>query len=435
MNKKRGEYLARFVGIALLIVIVVVIKNVWKPFAVEPFTKVPKNFVIDLDAPPEHRWLEIINAIPRKDIEYFAHNLHNVMQENTSPELREHLKKLLEKDLIPDEYRREIRGMQEGIQQKFGHIPDSLSYESLMFFNMAYMFTISCSAAIITDEEGTPYMLRNLDEPIDSPIKDFIRNMTINITWLKNGKKLFESTTWPFFVGALSGQRSREFAIALNARHYETDLPKDNIEYALNNDKVWSVASLVRHALQYAKDYHNACNIFEKTRISAPAYIIIAGKASYEGVIIARNREGIQLTDTLKDWLTYYPTPYTPTNPKNDTSPLIRDPKEARTPYIAISNIDSDYPESQDNEWACKGQRCKPLLIEKKDFSIGPRYRRNTFLNACHAVLRPFTVTDLFHVLWTPPVTNEKTCFSAVLCPAKNVYESYVIHPEFIRKS
>ena len=430
-----GKYLVGFIGIVLLIAITVLIKYTRNPFAREPFAKAPKSFVINLDTPPEHRWHELINSIPKKDIEDFAQNLQKVTQKNTSPEMREHFGKLIQKNLIPNEYMREIRGMQESIQQKLGYIPESLSYENLILFNLSYMFTISCSAAIITDQEGMPYMLRNLDEPIDSLTIDFIRKITLNITWLQNGKELFKSTTWPFFVGALSGQRSHEFAIALNARHSDKDLPKDNIKYALNTDEVWSVPSLMRYALQYAQNYREACTIFEKTKISAPSYIIIAGKDKYNGVIIARNRENVHFTDTLKDWLTYYPTPHTPTNPKDAASPSIRDPKESPTPYIAISNIDSDYPENQDAEWACKGARCKPLLMEKKDSSIGPRYRRNTLLNACYKVPRPFTVKDLFHALWTPPATNEKTCFSAILCPAKNIFESYVIYPEFIRKT
>ena len=149
-----------------------------------------------------------------------------------------------------------------------------------------------------------------------------------------------------------------------------------------------------------------------------------------EGVIFERNHNGTRIKDKLKKWLRYYPEQPAHTNPENSRSPWILDPQHAQANYIAITNIDSDYPTFQDLNWACKTGICKPLLTSKKIKSVGPQYRRNSILNSCCMLQKTFTVDDLFNALWTPPNLNSQTIYSSVMCPAKNIFRSYIIYPK-----
>ena len=404
---------------------------IYKKFFGKPyFVATPKMITIDLDAKPEERWLPLINNMSKDNILTFAKKTHEIIQNKIPAEVREKFSDLVNTNLIPEEYKQELRGIEAGLKEKLGSLPDSLTYENLVTFNLAYMLFVSCTSCIITDHEDMPYLFRNLDWPMS-----FLRAATINITWLKNGKKLFKSTGWPFFVGVLTGQRSNNpslnnFALAINARHNKKDLAIDNINYALKEKDVWSSPSLLRHTLQYAKDYREAYAIFKNVKLCAPVYIALAGTKKNEGAILNLDRDGTRITDKLKKWSRYYPEQPAHTNPENSRSPWILAPQHAQNHYIAVTNIDSDYPSFQDFNWACKTGICKPSLTSKKINSVGPKYRRNSVLNSCCMLQKTFTIDDLFNTLWIKPVLNYQTIYSSVMCPAKNIYRSYIIYPK-----
>ena len=383
----------------------------------------PPTFQINLDNKPEERWDDIIQKIPSIKILEFAQSLQPII-DHSKVKIAPFLPQLLESSIFPQEYKEELNGIIKSLEKKLGTLPPSLSYENLFLLNITYELFVCCTSGIIIGKEEVPYLFRNLDWPL---LSSTLRACTINIEWYKNKSCLFKSTGFLFLVGVYTGQQDRQFAISINSRHLPNGSITENFAYYLKNKNIaWPASILTRQVLQYAHTYQEAHDLFKKNPLISPAYIIIAGTNANEGIILACNRNKIDLTDSIGSWLTHYPHTTTHVNPRDKNSPLTLNPKDAQTKYIVISNIDSDYSQ-EDKSLDCKTGCCKsPLQIEKKYGSTGPKYRRNLALNCCCSLTSNFTTKDLFkQILWMRPIQNKFTVYSSVMCPQKNIFQSY----------
>jgi len=408
----------------IIIISIFVSVFLYKKLLVKTVYTIPPTYQINLDQKPEDRWKPIIQQMSPSTLLSFAQSVERMLN-TIKPKLQPYIDQLIKTTVLTEEYQKEIYGIIQALHEKFGELPNELQYENLLLLNIAYSLFISCTSGIIVGEENVPYLFRNLDWPAP-----FLRKYTINIEWYKNNSCLFKTTCWPLIVSAHTGEKNGKFAISINARHTKDGTVVDNLkDYVNNTNDIWSVSILTRHVLQYAKDYDEAYTIFKHTNLLSPAYIILAGVKPEEGVIFARDHNKVHMKAKITKWQRYYPEKDEHTNPKNQRSPLILDPIHAQTKYIVVTNIDPDYPAFQKTKaWACKTGTCKPLLIDKKKQSYGPQYRRNTALNASCILPSTFTVNDLFKkILWIRPIKNFETIYSTVMCPAKNLLQSYTL--------
>ncbi|EPQ01678.1 N-acylethanolamine-hydrolyzing acid amidase [Myotis brandtii] len=121
---------------------------------------------------------------------------------------------------LPQPYADEIRGMCDVL---------GFSLADCILINLAYESTAFCTSIVAQDSKGHIYHGRNLDYPFG----DFLRKMTMDVQFLKNGQTLSES---------------------------------ENFEAAV--DKL------------------------AKTPLIADVYYIVGGMSPREGVVITRNRRG-----------------------------------------------------------------------------------------------------------------------------------------------
>jgi len=394
----------------------------YNKFLPTPKRIVPQTYKINLDVNPEDRWQPIIQQMNTLEILSYIKAVGKII-EAVKPKIQPFIEKLVESNLLTNEYKKELQGITQALHKKIGKLPKELQYENLVLLNIAYSLFISCTSGIIIGKEEIPYLFRNFDWPAT-----FLRPQIINIEWYKNNSCLFKTTGWPFMIGAYTGEKNGKFAIAINARRSNDGTIANNFKNYLDNPTdVWPIGMLSRHTLQYAKDYNEAYTIFKHTKLMSPVYCVLAGTKSDEGAILVRDRHNVRIKDKLSKWKRYYPNKAVHTNPENQRSPYIIDASHATTNYIIVTNIDPDYPDFQNKDWTCKNGKCSPLLVEKKINSYGAQYRRNTALNICCTLPEDFTVeTFLKNILYVKPIENFETIYSTVMCPAKNIFVSYI---------
>jgi hypothetical protein len=377
----------------------------------------PPLFKINLDLEPEKRWDSFIQQIPKSQILELIHTLQPVFQRvGTLP----NLDKLIESNLLTQEYTKELQGMVSSLHKKFDKNVALLNYENLFILNILYELFVCCTSGIIVGEEGIPYLFRTLDWPL---FTQTLKKNTINIEWYKNGSCLFKSTGFPLLVGVYTGQKDNAFALSINSRHEKEGSIAQNIQTYLNNPQNrWTPSILARHILQYEKTFNNAVSRYKTTKLISPVFVAIAGTKKNEGITLARSKNNIVETQTLQDWQEFYPSTDEHTNPLNNSSPLIANPALAKAQYIVISNTDPSKTTPSKAPSTCSQS---PLQKEKAYNSIGSLFRRNTTLNSCSDLQDNFSPKDLFKkILWINPTKNRLTVYSTVMCPATNFFKS-----------
>ena len=137
-------------------------------------TEVPK-YRIDLDQPAETRWLKIGH-----DFATYTPYLKMMMEQaipSTVLPLAE--KVALYLDTIFDEpYPGELRGVAKAINMT---LPD------VILLNLVYDLTAYCTSIVAQDNQGDIYHARNLDYNN----ADVLRNISVHIDFLRNGKQLY----------------------------------------------------------------------------------------------------------------------------------------------------------------------------------------------------------------------------------------------------
>lgn len=410
-------------AVGAIVLVLIISTVIYKKFFARPFRTHDLQVVtIDLSTRPEDRWTPFIQTLSAPTIAAYDQAIMQLL-DRIRPTVTPYVHQLTASAIMPDEYKRELQGIVAALHAKFGVVPDGLSYENLLLLNVAYELLTACTSGIIVGADGVPYLLRNFDLPLH-----VLRKFTMTINWNLGVQPLFTTVSWPFVVTAYTGQRHGAFAVSINARRSEIDTVEQNLAHYLSAPiNVWSVPVLVRYALQYAKDYNEAYKLFKSAKLIDTSYIAIAGIQATEGVIFAHEKTSVRIKDVIAHWRRYYPVAGLHVNPENDQSPIILDARHAPTSYIVVTNNDVDYPAFQDATWALRlGIARAMFLLEKKDKSVGPQYRRNSALNSCCTLVETFNAHDLFtQVLWKAPVRNFATIHSTVMCPAKSLCTSY----------
>lgn len=237
----------------------------------------PPTINISLDQDPEVRWKPLGQYF---DPAYLKNASAQVIDSTVPKWVHEAVKPVvlaLEK-YIPQPYAGEIRGLAE-------HVGGSLS--DAIILNFAYEVTAFCTSIITQDQNGTIYHGRNLDYP--HPV---LRNLTINVNFLKNGKIAYQGTSFAGYVGLWTGQSPNKFTVSGDQR---------GSEHWWNWWKNWvsaflfrrsPVSWLVRETLENAEDFLDAVIRLSKVPIITGVYYIVGGVRAGEGVVITRDRTG-----------------------------------------------------------------------------------------------------------------------------------------------
>ena len=167
----------------------------------------------------------------------------------------------------------------------------NLFYEISGVANTPLDLSRSCTSLVARRANGTVYLGRNQDYP-----PPFTLVMT-HVTWRKNGKSLFEGTTFAGTIGVATGMsHPGRWAVSINARDNPEQGKPKGIERAIAaaNNGAFIFPILMRHALQtLSGGYPEAKAYISAAPLIMPGYVVLGGinapGAHGQGAIITRN--------------------------------------------------------------------------------------------------------------------------------------------------
>ncbi|CAH2301494.1 N-acylethanolamine-hydrolyzing acid amidase isoform X1 [Pelobates cultripes] len=238
---------------------------------------VPPQYNVSLDLPPDQRWEPVLkqyNSTYLRETMYYLFDMsipkwaHVVILPITDIDLF-----LLAKE----PYASEILG----IAKTLGVHPGDV-----LGLNLVYEATAYCTSIIAQDEKGNLYHGRNLDYNF----ADILRNLTVDLNFIKGGQIVYTGTTFIGYVGLWTGQSPHIFTVSGDAREQDGKWWENAIYAFLKRSS--PVSWLIRDTLNNAKDFQSAVLHLSVTPIIAETYYIMAGTQPKEGVVITRNRNG-----------------------------------------------------------------------------------------------------------------------------------------------
>ena len=233
-----------------------------------------------------------------------------------------------------------------------------------------------CTSIVAETINGTIMHARNLDYSF----VDYLKNITITVHFQKGGKTAYTGTTFAGYIGLLTGQKPYKYTISLDERNQGTLLMNLGT-MLLEKGMTYAVAFHIRDILN-SEDltFGEAVEHMSDKLLIAPAYIIMEGASSGEGVVITR--AGLNSLD--RHWL-------------NAT---------AGTWYVLETNYDRWTTPPPDDD------------------------RRDTAIKAMNNMTRArVSEEDLFNVLSTPPVFNCGTTYTVVMAATRpEAYKTWIRH-------
>ncbi|XP_020489454.2 N-acylethanolamine-hydrolyzing acid amidase [Labrus bergylta] len=238
----------------------------------------PPTLNISLDDDPEVRWVPLTEIF---DADFLKKAAAEVIDSTVPKWVHQAVKPIvvaLDK-YIPQPYAGEIRGLAE-------HFGGSLS--DIIILNFVYEVSAFCTSIIAQDKKGHLYHGRNLDYPHSG----LLRNLTVNLVFLKNGEVAYRGTSFAGYIGLWTGQSPNKFTVSGDQRGSEHwwNWWKNLVSAFLFRRS--PVSWLVRQTLEEAEDFQDAVMRLSKIPIITGVYYIVGGVRAGEGAVITRDRTG-----------------------------------------------------------------------------------------------------------------------------------------------
>ncbi|KAL7836680.1 hypothetical protein AOLI_G00279640 [Acnodon oligacanthus] len=227
---------------------------------------------ISLDVPAEQRWEPLLKIFDKDFLRKAAAEVIDTTVPKWVHTAVSPIVKALEK-YVPQPYAGEIRGMASYYQSDISDI---------VLLNFAYEVSAFCTSIVAQNTKGNIYHGRNLDYP-----HDILKNITIDILFIKNGQVAYTGTSFAGYVGLWTGQSAKKFTVSGDQR--DKGYWWENVISAFLL-KSSPVSWLVRETLAEATDFQDAVMRLAKVPIITDVYYIVGGVQPNEGVVITRDR-------------------------------------------------------------------------------------------------------------------------------------------------
>jgi len=248
------------------------------------------EFQIDLDQPPHQRHREVA--------QYFKEDYPNLMMgwETTLQMLmssEERAEWMLNHNL-GQEFMDEIRGFVEEMDHP------KVTFERVLLFNLINEvgYKSFCSGVLVTDPTGRVMHGRNLDFKLEyksGRAHRHIGMMSTNLTYVRNGVPVFNAPSWAGYIGlhtALKLQGRHPWSFQQNT-HYRND---GHANLQAQKSGAMPLGLYMRRLIEEDVDFRTAVLKIESTRFSAPAFVMMAGAAPWEGTSMEITRNS---SDTM----------------------------------------------------------------------------------------------------------------------------------------
>jgi hypothetical protein len=320
-----------------------------------------KSYIVDLDVEPEKRWKQIIDD-------------HKQYFPRVEQEIDNILKNVgilggVSKGIVSlfsssgnVMYKRELKGISE-----LSGVP----MNKLILMQICYEMFSACTSVVIRGNTHN-YHFRTMDWEMD-----FLRDLTVNVTFVKNGIELYKSATWAGYVGVVTGVNDK-YSLALNYRRSKGTL-LGNVMRTIKMK--WPIGYMVRYIFEQNMSVDDAYEAITSYKLISPCYITFC-QSSGEGRVLVRDHDKLVKERSLSDH-----------------------------GYLIQTNHDSD--DSEVNiMWSFERYKKANSILESYNFNNGICDNVNT-----ENVLKNFLVR---------PIINPHTIYASLLVPNKFDLKSFV---------
>jgi acid ceramidase len=322
-----------------------------------------KTYTIDLDKKPERRWRKVINdhkenfADVEREIDLILKGagalggLAKFMTGafNTFGSIM---------------HKRELEGIS---------VLSGVPMNKLILMQICYEMFSACTSLVIRGKDRN-YHFRTMDWEMD-----FLKNMTINVTFVKGGQELFKATTWAGYVGVATGVNAN-YSLALNYRRSNGTLI-GNVFRTMGMK--WPSGYLIRYIFENNWSANKAYQSLSSYKLISPCYVTFCPSKGNAKVIVRDCRKAI-------------------------------DEKTAETNGYLIQTNHDTLNDDINTMWSFERyKKAKSIIKSNYNFDNG----------VCDNVNRK-NILQNFHV---KPIINAHTIHSTLMIPGDFSLESYVV--------
>ncbi|KAI6659921.1 hypothetical protein LOD99_14261 [Oopsacas minuta] len=161
----------------------------------------------------------------------------------------------------------------------------NIPLSEIVLANLLYELTAFCTSIVAQNNTGQIIHGRNLDYNLMKELKPLV----IDVDFMRGGKIVYTGTTFAGYVGLLTAQKADVLTITLNQRN-EGNILENLLDLLLTNHSM--VSFTVRDTLDNPNvTFQSAVNYLAYgVYLVTPAYLIVGGVNTLEGVVITRGR-------------------------------------------------------------------------------------------------------------------------------------------------
>ena len=249
------------------------------------------RYRVDLDQPPGVRWNDVM-----KEKRAAAHKTITGLFTLLPEEIHTEVDKLVlhAEARLPDWAREEMQGIAAALNVTFGDV---------LLVNFFFEITPFCTSILAQNSRtGHLFHARNLDFGFGMPsFSDNLRDLAMDVEFIKGGEPAFMVTTFAGYVGAATGMRPGVFSVTVNEREMTGPLPIPNLLKgvlnlinALETTDAYPVTWATREALEDdATTFKSVVKMFSERPLATQIYLIIGGAAQGEGVVLTRDHNSL----------------------------------------------------------------------------------------------------------------------------------------------
>ncbi|GAU94255.1 hypothetical protein RvY_06066 [Ramazzottius varieornatus] len=344
-----------------------------------PAQTVIPTYTINLDLPPERRWVQLARDKARGIKE-----LIDVIKGLVRGFAGGILIRIIDKDLpklmggLPETAVAEMTAISQAADIPLGEI---------FLYNLFYEFDAFCTSIIAEDKHGEIFHARNLDFGLllgwdfknDTwLLTEKLRPLIFNGEFVRENKTVFKAVNFAGYIGVITGLKPQKYSLTVNERFtLKGSGIAGAIKWILGTRTGNWMGFLTRKVFETVDTFEDAKNILSTKELIGPIYFILGGTKSGEGVTITRS-----LDRTLD---------YNNLNVTNGTW------------FVLETNYD---------RWKA------PLFIDD----------RRTPATKCMNVIGQGNATfaGLFDVLNTKPVLNKLTAYTTLMHVKSGTMDTYI---------
>ena len=285
----------------------------------------------------------------------------------------------------------------------------------LALLNYLYELKAKCSSFVVARHDGRPLHARTLDWPGCAVLCE----CTVRLRFLRGGSLLYESLTWPGYLGVMTACAPGRFSLSFNFRADERaqlpwELPGEGAAHTIVSEvlrrgvamlgsltgRCRSVGFAVRQLLEEEEpalvSFDGALERLSRVALVAPVYFTLCGTNPGEGAVLVRGPAPI-------------PSPAAADDGEGWRVRRLSDPAVTCNGLLYQANADLA---------VSAGAAALAALKEEEEggFVSWDRIRKAQRLARKYGPV--YDLADVVDMLTAPPIANEITIFSCVLDPS-----------------